>query len=99
MCHKKEVIMKSFERSFSRTAKESPQPMAIHTTLYDLIAALSAEVGPDEEDVLTATVVHLLNSHRVTCTGSLQGYRLVCDMAEFAAQSAQSDDWAANFET
>ena len=73
--------------------------MAIHTTLYDLIAALSAEVGPDEEDLLTATVVHLLNSHRVTCTGNLRGYRLVCDMAELAVQSAQSDDWAANFET
>jgi hypothetical protein len=50
--------------------------MAIHTTLYDLIAALSAEVRPDEEDVLTAAVVHLLNTHRVTCTRNRQGYRL-----------------------
>jgi len=50
--------------------------MAIHTTLYDLIVALSAEVGPDEGDVLTAAVVHLLNTHRVTCTRHRQGYRL-----------------------
>lgn len=61
--------------------------MAIHTTLYDLIAALSEEVRPDEEVVLTATVVHLLNTHRVTCTGDLQGYRLVCD----AVESGQRD--------
>ena len=50
--------------------------MTIHTTLYDLSAALSAEVGPDEEDVLTAAFMHLLNTHRVTCTGNLKGYRL-----------------------
>ena len=50
--------------------------MTIHTTLYDLIAALSAEVGPDEENVLTAVVVHLLNTHRVTCTRDPRGYRL-----------------------
>lgn len=50
--------------------------MAIHTTLYDLSAALSAEVGPDEADVVTAAVVHLLNTHRVTCIGHLTGYRL-----------------------
>ena len=43
--------------------------MTIHTTLYDLSAALSAEVGPDEADVVTAAVMHLLNTHRITCTG------------------------------
>jgi len=96
----KEDIMKTLERTVSRTAKKSPQPMAIYTTLYDLIAALNAEVGPDEEDVLTATVVHLLNSHRVTCTGNLQGYRLVCDVAELATPVVQSDaDLASYFET
>ena len=61
---------------FSGTVKKSPEIMTIHTTLYDLSAALSAEVGPDEEDVLTAVVIHLLHTHRVTCTGSLKGYRL-----------------------
>lgn len=83
--------METLVQSFSCTASKSPHPMAIHTTLYNLIAALSTEVGPDEEDVLTATVVHLLNSHRVTCTGNLQGYRLICDVAELAAQPAQRD--------
>ena len=61
--------------------------MTIHTTLYDLIAALSAEMGPDEEDVLTATVVHLLNTHRVRCTGNLRGYQLrACTPREHTAR-------------
>jgi len=67
---------------FSGTVKKSPEIMTIHTTLYDLSAALSAEVGPDEEDVLTAAFMHLLNTHRVTCTGNLKGYRLRACNAE-----------------
>ena len=55
------------------------QVTKIQTTLYDLIATLNAEFSPDEDNVVTATVVHLLNTHRVTCTGALQGYRLVCN--------------------
>ena len=51
----------------------------IETTLYDLIAAIAAEVGPHEEQVVTATVVHILNAYRVTCTGNWKGFRLVCD--------------------
>jgi hypothetical protein len=54
------------------------QAEKIHTTLYDLIATLNTEVGPDEDNIVLATVVHFLNAHRVTCTGALQGYRLVC---------------------
>ena len=66
-------------RTFSSPARKSPHPMTIQTTLYDLIAALSAEVPLDDDDLLTATVVHFLNTHRVTYTGALAGYRLVCD--------------------
>ena len=55
------------------------QVTKIQTTLYDLIATLNAEFSPDEDDVITAAVVHLLNTHRVTCTGALQGYLLVCN--------------------
>jgi hypothetical protein len=54
------------------------QAAKLQTTLYDLVATLNAELSPDEDDVVTETVVHLLNTHRVTCTGALQGYRLVC---------------------
>jgi hypothetical protein len=55
------------------------EPTTIETTLYDLIATIDAEVGPHEEDVMTATVVHFLNAHRITCTGNLKGFRIVCD--------------------
>jgi len=68
--------MKTTMHDFSGTVRKSPEITTIHTTLYDLSAALNAEVGPDEEDVLTAAVMHLLNTHRVTFTGNLRGYRL-----------------------
>ena len=55
------------------------QAVKIQTTLYDLIATLNVELSPDEDNVVIATIVHLLNTHRVTCTGALQGYRLVCN--------------------
>jgi hypothetical protein len=84
--------MKTLTRPFPCTVRKSPSPTTIHTTLYNLIAALSAEVGPDEEDVLTATVIDLLNTHRVTCTGNLQGYRLVCDGATHLARAGQQDE-------
>ena len=68
--------MKTMMHDFSGTVRKFPESMTIHTTLYDLSAALSAEVGPDEEDVVTAAFMHLLNTHQVTCTGNLKGYRL-----------------------
>jgi hypothetical protein len=64
------------------------QVTKIQTTLYDLIATLNAELSPDEDNVVTATVVHLLNTHRVTCTGALQGYRLVCHDRAHPAQTS-----------
>jgi hypothetical protein len=54
----------------------------LHTTLYDLMAAVSAEAGPDEENAATATMVHILNTYRVTCLGDFAGYRLVCKEGE-----------------
>jgi cob(I)alamin adenosyltransferase len=51
-------------QDFSGTVRNSPEFMAIHTALYDLIAAFSTEDRPDEEDVVTATIVHLLQETR-----------------------------------
>ena len=62
------------------------QAVKIQTTLYDLVATLNAELNPDEDNVAIATVVHLLNTHRVTCLGALQGYRLVCHDRAYSAQ-------------
>ena len=55
------------------------QAAKIQTTLYDLVATLNAGLSPDEDNVVIATAVHLLSTHRITCTGALQGYRLVCN--------------------
>ena len=63
------------------------QVAKIQTTLYDLVATLNAELSPDEDNIVTETVVHLLNTHRVTCTGALQGYRLVCNDRARPAQT------------
>lgn len=76
------------------------QVTKIPTTLYDLIATLNAELNPDEDSLVTATVVHLLNTHRVTCTGALQGYRLVChDRARLAQTPPQGYGCFSQFES
>ena len=36
------------------------------TTLYELIAALQEVVGPDDDALVVATVMHLLRSRRLT---------------------------------
>ena len=41
-------------------------PTALTTTLYDLIAALQDVVGPDEDTLVVATVMHLIRSQRLT---------------------------------
>lgn len=63
------------------------QVVKIHTTLYDLIATLHAELSPNEDNIAIATVGHFLNTRRVTCTGALQGYRLVCNDRVSPAQT------------
>jgi hypothetical protein len=50
----------------------------IVTTLYDLIEAISAEVEPGEDDLIIATVMHLLNSGRVKFTGDWRNAKVVC---------------------
>ena len=76
------------------------QAAKIQTTLYDLVATLNAELSPDEDNVVIATVVHLLNTHRVTCTGAMQGYRLVCnDRARPAQLSPKGSGCFSQFES
>jgi hypothetical protein len=41
-------------------------PSRCTTTLYDLIAALQATVGPDDDALVVATVAHLLRSGHLT---------------------------------
>jgi hypothetical protein len=45
-------------------------PSYLITTLYDVIAALQDGLGPDDDALVVATVVHLLRSRRLTWGGS-----------------------------
>jgi len=55
--------------------------MPINTTLYDLIAAIDAEVGPDESNVINAVLMHMLKTYRVSCLGDFEGRQMVLDEA------------------
>ena len=54
-----------------------PEPTRITTTLYDLINALSAEVAPEDDYLVTAAVVHLINSGRARFVGSRKTLAIV----------------------
>jgi hypothetical protein len=61
--------MKTLMYTLSQVGSASPQSISIHTTLYDLIAAVAAEVRPGEEALVTATARHLLRSHKARFIG------------------------------
>ena len=52
-------------------------PVSITTTLYDLVEAINAEVGPDEDRLVTAALMHLINSSRVRFVGSRKTLTIV----------------------
>ena len=54
-----------------------PRALVTHTTLYDLIAAINAVVGAEEDDLVIACVVHLLKTQRLTYLGASAPRRLV----------------------
>jgi hypothetical protein len=53
----------------SNSKRKRPRPLIIYTTLYDLFAAINAEVGADEDDLAIAAAVHLLATQRLTYLG------------------------------
>jgi hypothetical protein len=55
--------------------------LPIHTTLYDLIAAIDAEVDSDESDVINAVLMHMLKTYRISCLGDFEGRQMVLDEA------------------
>lgn len=53
--------------------KHTPR-LTITTTLYDVLAALQTYVGPAEEHLTTAIVVHLLRSGQITFPGNRKAH-------------------------
>jgi hypothetical protein len=45
--------------------------------LYDLVAALNAEVDPEDDALVTAAVVHLINANRARFVGSRKRLAIV----------------------
>ena len=54
----------------ARGRREDALPARLTTTLYALLAALQDVVGPDNDLLVVATVVHLLRSGRLTFLGT-----------------------------
>lgn len=48
------------------TAKSQQEKVTVQTTLYDLIASINTNVEPEDDHLVTAEVLRLLNSVRVT---------------------------------
>lgn len=59
------------------TPATSSDSESITTTLYDLIAALNAEVDPEDDALVTAAVVHLINANRARFVGSRKRLTIV----------------------
>jgi hypothetical protein len=55
--------------SVAVSKRKRPRALLIHTTLYDLMAAVNAEVGADEGDLAIAYVVQLVKACRLTYLG------------------------------
>ena len=55
----------------------SSDQASITTTLYDLVAALNAEVNPEDDALVTAAVVHIFNANRARFIGSRKRLTIV----------------------
>ena len=62
--------MQALATTLETVPTTSSPPVHITTTLYDLVEAVNAAVGPDEDRLVTAAVMHLLNSSRARFVGS-----------------------------
>ena len=75
--YKGDDIMPALATYPAATSVASSDPASITTTLYDLVAALNAEVNPEDDALVTAAVVHLINSHRARFVGSRKRLAIV----------------------
>ncbi len=51
------------------TAFAAPSDNKTHTTLYDVIEAVSEVIGPDEEELVSTVVIQLLKDYRARLEG------------------------------
>ena len=53
--------MNALAHTFAAVGSEFQETTTVKTTLYDLIDAISSEIHPGEENLILATVFHLLS--------------------------------------
>ena len=63
------TVVEPSEAESVTTVLETPATMT--TTLYDLIATVQAAVGPDDDALVVAAVLHMLRSGRATWRGDI----------------------------
>lgn len=59
-------------------ALESTSSQTVETTLFDLVAALTDELSPEEEELALPLLVDLLNSGRVKFIEGPRQYKISC---------------------
>lgn len=62
--------MQAVATNLATVPETSSTPVGITTTLYDLIEAVNTDVGLDEDRLVAAVVMHLINSSRARFVGS-----------------------------
>jgi hypothetical protein len=62
--------MQALATNLATVPPTSSAPVRITTTLYDLVEAISAEVDSNEDHLVAAAVMHLINSSRAKFIGS-----------------------------
>jgi hypothetical protein len=75
-------MMNTSTQASRKKTRDTLVSMPLHTTLYDLIAAIDAEAGPEADDVVTATVMHALKTYCVSCLGAFEGCQMVLDLKQ-----------------
>ena len=62
--------MQACATNLATVSATSCAPVRFTTTLFDLVEVISAEVGPNEDHLVAAAVMHLINSSRARFIGS-----------------------------
>jgi hypothetical protein len=73
-------MMNTSTQAFRKKTSDTLVSMPRYTTLYDLIATIDAEAGPEADGIVTATVMHALKAYRISCLGEFEGCQMVLDM-------------------
>ena len=70
-------IMPALATYPATTPAASTEPTSLTTTLYDLVAALNTEVDAEDDALVTAALVHLINANRARFVGSRKRLAIV----------------------